>query len=58
MFSPTPHFHDDVIALKRVLGDDPKSVEAHVLLGLAYRGLGTQEMLAEAVAELRQALQT
>jgi len=57
MFSPTPHFNDDVIALKRVLGEDPKSVEAHVLLGLAYRGLGTQEMLAEAIAELRQALQ-
>jgi hypothetical protein len=27
-----------------------------VLLGIAYRGLGTQEMLAEAIAELRQAI--
>ena len=57
LFSATPHFTDDVAALKGVLADDPKSVEAHVLLGLAYRGLGTQEMLAEAIAELRQAIE-
>lgn len=57
LFSPSPHFTEDVTALKKILGEDPKSVEAHVLLGLAYRGLGTQEMLAEAVAEFRQALE-
>ena len=57
LFSATPHFADDVAALKEVLADNPKSVEAHVLLGLAYRGLGTQEMLAEAIAELRQAIE-
>jgi tetratricopeptide (TPR) repeat protein len=56
LFSATPHFNEDIIALKAVLGQDPKSVEAHVLLGFAYRGLGTQEMLAEAVAEFRQAV--
>ena len=40
-----------------MLAEDPKSVEAHVLLGIAYRGLATQEMLAEAIAELRQAIE-
>src|SRR5204863_2940184 len=57
LFSASPHFNDDAVALKGVLGIDPKSVEAHVLLGIAYRGLGTQDMLAEAIAELRQALE-
>ncbi len=56
LFSATPHLNDDVAALKNVLAQDPTSVEAHVLLGLAYRGLGTQEMLAESIAELRQAI--
>jgi tetratricopeptide (TPR) repeat protein len=56
LFSATPHLTDDVAALKRVLAEDPKSADAHVLLGIAYRGLGTQEMLAEAIAELRQAI--
>jgi len=57
LFSASPHFTDDVAALKELLAENPKSVEAHVLLGLAYRGLGTQEMLAEAIAELRQAIE-
>ena len=56
LFSSTPHLDDDVAALKGVLADNPKSADAHVLLGIAYRGLGTQEMLAEAIAELRQAI--
>lgn len=57
LFSATPHLIEDVTALKGVLAEDPKSADAHVLLGIAYRGLGTQEMLAEAVAELRQAIE-
>jgi len=56
LFSPTPHVADDVRELKAILGVDPQSVEAHLLLGMAYRAQGTQEMLAEAVAEFRQAL--
>ncbi len=56
LFSAAPRLNEDIRDLKGVLGTDPKSVEAHVLLGIAYRGLGTQEMLAEAVAEFRQAL--
>jgi len=57
LFSPAPHLQADVRDLKEILAADPKSVEAHVLLGIAYRGLGTQEMLGEAVAELRQAIE-
>ena len=57
LFSATPRLQDDVRDLKEILGANPRSVEAHVLLGIAYRGLGTQEMLAEAVAELRQAIE-
>src|SRR3982751_37740 len=55
LFSSSPHLDDDIRELKEILGLEPRSVEAHVLLGIAYRGLGTQEMLAEAIAELRQA---
>ena len=57
LFSPTPHVPEDVRELKAILGVDPQSVEAHLLLGMAYRAQGTQEMLAEAVAEFRQALE-
>ena len=57
LFSATPHVTDDVRELKEILGVDPQSVEAHLLLGMAYRAQGTQEMLAEAVAEFRQALE-
>src|SRR5262249_10119603 len=56
-FSPTPPVTDDVRELKAILGVDPQTVEAHLLLGMAYRAQGTQEMLAEAVAEFRQALE-
>src|SRR4051812_42188757 len=56
LFSSSPHVEDDVRELKQILGLEPRSAEGHVLLGIAYRGLGTQEMLAEAIAELRQAI--
>src|SRR5262249_61640526 len=57
LFSTSPHLQDDVRDLKEILGANPRSVEAHVLLGIAYRALATQEMLSEAVAELRQAIE-
>jgi len=57
LFSATPHVAEDVRELKAILGVDPRSVEAHLLLGMAYRAQATQEMLAEAVAEFRQALE-
>ena len=57
LFSASPHLADDVRELKAILGTDPQSVEGHLLLGMAYRAQGTLELLAEAVAELRQAIE-
>src|SRR6266545_3914964 len=56
LFSPAPHLDDDVRALKEILAVDTSLAQAHMLLGIAYRGLGSPEMMSEAVAELRQAL--
>jgi tetratricopeptide (TPR) repeat protein len=42
--------------LHSILAADPRAAEGHLLLGLAYGQLGSREMLAEAVAEFRQAL--
>jgi tetratricopeptide (TPR) repeat protein len=41
---------------KAVLAADPRSAPAHLLLGLAYLGQGSIAMVAEAKAELQQAL--
>ena len=41
---------------KGVLAADPRSAPAHMLLGLAYLGQGSMDMIAEAKAELQQAL--
>ncbi len=46
----------DLIAeLQAILAIDPDVAEAHLLLGMAYRGVGN-DMLAEAIAEFRQAI--
>jgi tetratricopeptide (TPR) repeat protein len=41
---------------KGVLAADPRSAPAHMLLGLAYRTQGSPAMIADAKAELQQAL--
>lgn len=41
---------------KAVLAADPRSAPAHMLLGLAYRAQGSDAMIADAKAELQQAL--
>jgi tetratricopeptide (TPR) repeat protein len=41
---------------KAVLAADPRSAPAHMLLGLAYIGQGSTGMIADAKAELQQAL--
>ena len=41
---------------KAVLAADPRSAPAHMLLGLAYLGLGATDRTADAKAELQQAL--
>jgi tetratricopeptide (TPR) repeat protein len=42
--------------LKQILAIDPRSAEGHMLLGIAYRTVGSQELIGESVAEFRQAL--
>ena len=43
-------------ASKGVLAADPRSAPAHMLLGLAYIGQGSTDKIADAKAELQQAL--
>ena len=56
LFSATPHPADDVRELKAILGNAPSNAEAHMLLGIAYREQGSPDLMADAVAELRQAV--
>lgn len=56
LFSATPHAADAIRELKAILAGAPSIAEAHMLLGIAYRVQGSPELMAEAVAELRQAL--
>lgn len=42
--------------LKAILAIDPRAAEGHLLLGLAYRSMGSYPMLVEAIAEFRQAI--
>jgi tetratricopeptide (TPR) repeat protein len=56
LFSAAPHLEDDVRELKEILAADTGNAQAHMLLGIAYRGLASPELLSEAVAELRQAI--
>jgi tetratricopeptide (TPR) repeat protein len=56
LFRSDPRTDDAIRELKAILALDPSLAEAHMMLGVAYRSLGSPEMLGEAVAELRQAL--
>ena len=56
LFARAEHLDEDVRDLKQILAIDPRSADAHVLLGIAYRTQGTQELIGESVAEFRQAL--
>lgn len=56
LFTRVDRFDPSVQELKAILALDPRSAEAHLLLGIAYRGLGSPELIGEAVAEFRQAL--
>ena len=57
IFSRADRNGDVIPELKAILALDPRSAEAHLLLGLAYRGLGEPQFVSEAVAEFRQALE-
>ena len=42
--------------LKQILALDPRSADAHMLLGIAYSTWGSRELKGEAIGEFRQAL--
>jgi tetratricopeptide (TPR) repeat protein len=50
--SPT----ETIATLQQILAADPKSAEAHVLLGILYGRDGSLALAGESIAELRQAL--
>ena len=56
LFSRTDRVKENVEELKQVLALDPRSADAHMLLGIAYATLGTRDLKGEAIGELRQAL--
>jgi tetratricopeptide (TPR) repeat protein len=56
LFGRGEHLQEDISELKAILAIDPQSAEGHMLLGLAYRALGSPQLAGEAKAELRQAL--
>jgi tetratricopeptide (TPR) repeat protein len=56
VFSPAARVDADIAELKSILAADPRSAEAHMLLGIAYRTKGTSDLLGEATGELRQAI--
>jgi len=56
LFSRAEHLPEDVRELKAILAIDPRSAEAHVLLGIAYSTQGSKDLKGEAIGEFRQAL--
>jgi tetratricopeptide (TPR) repeat protein len=56
LFSRAEHLPEDVRELKAILALDPRSAEAHVLLGIAYSTGGSKDLKGEAIGEFRQAL--
>ncbi len=56
LFTRTDRAQESIRELKAILAIDPSLAEAHMLLGIAYRGTGSPDLMGEAVAELRQAL--
>lgn len=56
VFSGAGRIEESIQELKAILALEPRSAEAHFLLGVAYRAAGSADLMAEAKAELRQAL--
>ncbi|MEO8480658.1 MAG: tetratricopeptide repeat protein [Acidobacteriota bacterium] len=57
IFASPDGLKNAVPELQAILALDPTLAEAHMLLGAAYRGLGTEIFAGEAKAELQQALE-
>ena len=56
LYSRTDRLSENVKELKQILALDPRSADAHMLLGIAYSTWGSKELKGEAIAEFRQAL--
>jgi Tfp pilus assembly protein PilF len=56
VFSQAANADADIAELKAILAEDPKSAQAHMLLGIAYRTKGSSDLMGEAAGELRQAV--
>src|SRR5918995_136227 len=56
LYSRTDRLDENVRELKQILALDPRSADAHMLLGIAYSTWGSRELKGEAIAEFRQAL--
>ena len=56
LFSSTPRLDENIRELNAILAIDPRSAEAHLLLGIAHSAQGKPEMVGEVKAELQQAL--
>jgi tetratricopeptide (TPR) repeat protein len=56
LYSRTDRLDENVKELKQILALDPRSADAHMLLGIAYSTWGSRELKGEAIAEFRQAL--
>ena len=56
LYSRTDRLDENVKELKQILALDPRSAEAHMLLGIAYSTWGSKELKGEAIGEFRQAL--
>jgi tetratricopeptide (TPR) repeat protein len=56
LYSRTDRLDENVKELKQILALDPRSADAHMLLGIAYSTWGSKELKGEAIAEFRQAL--
>jgi tetratricopeptide (TPR) repeat protein len=56
LFSRAERLTEDVRELKAILALDPRSAEAHLLLGVAYSTQGAKDLKGEAIGEFRQAL--
>jgi tetratricopeptide (TPR) repeat protein len=56
LYSRTDRLDENVTELKQILALDPRSADAHMLLGIAYSTWGSKELKGEAIGEFRQAL--
>ena len=56
LYSRTDRLSENVKELKQILALDPRSADAHMLIGIAYSTWGSKELKGEAIGEFRQAL--